>query len=73
MNAHNPIVSVLRTQAADWYRQEAARQDSVGSGATAMMFRRFAERIANGEADHRLSGIIAGQADYDRAKIGGDA
>jgi hypothetical protein len=59
-------MSALRAQAAAWYRNEAVRQARGGSGAVATMFNRFAGRIENGDADHRLPVIISGQADYDR-------
>ena len=51
----------MREQAARWYDDVAAAR----GGAIGVTFRKFAKRIRNGDADHRLREVIAGQADYD--------
>lgn len=52
-------LSEKREQAASWYDHTAAASEN---SAIARVFPIFAERIRNGEADHRLDAIIAGQA-----------
>lgn len=55
----------LREQAAAWYSAKAAEFALSGGGACEAMFRLYAERIRNGDADHRLDAVLAGQAEYD--------
>jgi ferric-dicitrate binding protein FerR (iron transport regulator) len=51
-----------RRQAADWY---ARRASQMTSGACAVMFNLWAERVRNGDADHRLDTMLANQAEFD--------
>ena len=55
----------MREQAALWYEQRATTEH----GALGIMFRRHAERIRAGEADHRLPALIAAQAEYDAEQV----
>lgn len=58
-----------REQVAQWYDRNAAIQHEAGSGALASLWTKFAARVRNGDADHRLNQIIDQQAEYDAAEI----
>ena len=62
------MVRDQREQAASWYALNAQAQRDIGRGALASLWFKCADRIRNGDADHRLDQVIADQADYDRCE-----